>query len=63
MNRLKHFIAKTKLRIAHNRCYNAKERCGIAVFGCCSGHYHEGGIPYKGCSVCPYFVNIKEGET
>ena len=62
MRYLKHFIAKIKLRIAHNRCYNAKERCGIAVFSMCKGHYHEGGIPYEGCSGCPYFVDIRSSE-
>ena len=62
MNRLKSFIAKIKLRIAHNRCYAAKERCGIAVFGMCEGYYNEGGNPYKGCSICPYFTAIKEVE-
>lgn len=61
MNYLKYLIAKIKLRIRQNRCYNAKEQCGIAVFGMCSGHYHEGNIPYKGCSICPYFINVKEG--
>lgn len=58
MNRLKILIAKIKLRIAQNRCYNANERCGVAVFGLCRGHYHEDKIPYKGCSICPYFTNI-----
>lgn len=57
MNRLKYFIALIKLRIRHNRCYKANERCGVAVFGMCKGHYHEGKIPYKCCSVCPYFVD------
>lgn len=62
MNRLKYFIAKIKLRIRHNRCYNAMERSGIAVFSMCSGHYHESGIPYKGCWRCPYFVDIRSSE-
>lgn len=68
MKKLKYIIAIIeyitgiiKLRIRQNLCYNAKERCGIAVFGKCSGHYHEGNIPYKGCSICPYFTNVKEG--
>lgn len=60
MNRLKYFIALIRLRTRHNRCYKANERCGFAVFGMCKGHYHEGKIPYEGCSICPYFENIND---
>lgn len=53
---LKYFIAKIKLRIRQNKCYKARKKLCFAAGGRCRGHYHDSGIPYKGCSICPYFV-------
>ena len=61
MNYLKYLIAKIEVRIKQSRCFKWREKAGMAAFGMCKGHYHEDKTPYKSCSICPYFVNVKEG--
>jgi len=68
-DKIKTLIAKIKMRIMHNRCYNEMESKGIAVFGMCSGKYHilagvkqEIKIPYKQCTICRYFREVADND-
>lgn len=60
---LKRIIAKIKLKIMLSKCYNEMEGKGIAVFGMCSGKWHKIGFsysfPYKQCSICPHFRDVR----
>lgn len=64
-DKIKGFIAKIKTKRMLSKCYNEMESKGIAVFCMCSGKWHNLGdvceIPYKQCTICPYFRNIKGG--
>jgi len=56
------FKANLKLKIQQNRCYNANEAVGRAVFGLCDGHYNsKDKTPTETCSICPYFIENKQG--
>lgn len=65
-DRLKGFIAKIKLRIMLTKCYNEMEGEGIAVFGMCSGKWHNINdfykFPYKQCTICRYFREVADND-
>lgn len=60
---IKRILAKIKRQVKISKCYNEMEGKNIAVFGMCSGKWHEIGFsysfPYKQCSICPHFRNVR----
>lgn len=64
--KIKTFIAKIKLRTMLTKCYNEMESRGIAVFGMCSGKWHNINdsykIPCKQCTICRYFREVKSND-
>ena len=63
---IKGLIAKIKIRIMLNKCYNEMESKGIAVFGMCSGKWHNLGggykMPYKQCTLCRCFREVADND-
>ncbi len=65
-DKLKRFIAKIKLRIMLTKCYNEMERKGIAIFGMCSGKWHNTKdfyeFSHKQCTICRYFREVLDND-